>query len=385
MFFDPDFFLAHNHNVVMLGGLRTGKTSLLSSMLSALNQQSYFTVIDRTDYSKGALPLSHYKNGLKPYLQVRKTNSSFLVDFSPTFGVQNYQFEVRPLGVNKGVNLFINDYPGNFLEIRAEFLSQLVSRPDSDVFIITIDTPFAMQDDEDVNFVKNRIGDISNLLMCNLNINNQQDRKLIILCPLKCEYWIKRGLALSIVEKVKSMYKSLIEFCQNWSVETWIMPVQTVGGIEFSNMMPAKLFFRDEDDLQGTSCSFYEDTGLIVLKDGTLIDADEAHRIEDDSDWVIEYTPIPLSWYRLNGDGYAPQWCEQPFYHILRFLVEKEENINNTVPAPVAPWGVNRQVAMKKLYSMPFGKMLPAYKSQILKMYQERKIKTSGDGFVRIC
>ena len=59
-----------------------------------------------------------------------------------------------------------------------------------DVYIIAIDTPYMMQEDDDINEVYNRVEEITSMMTRDEVCGSIYNRKMIIFCPVKCEKWI---------------------------------------------------------------------------------------------------------------------------------------------------------------------------------------------------
>ncbi len=380
------------HKILMLGGRRSGKSSILASIMYALGKNSeLFSVTDQTDYTiKDGLGISlnakriEIDNYLKNHKNVGR-NSHFLVDMSPNRGESCYNLETQIHGANK-VRFDFVDVQGESMEVTSAYhnrLKDLVTQ--SDVFVVAIDTPYLMQDiNENINTVWNRTEEITDLL-ANIRIENEDvDRKLIILCPVKCEKWTQSGQADKVTEHVCQAYKKMIN---NWvyhnAVDIWVMPVETAGGIVHSKLLDGYRLFREQNDRIGELCSKNDITGQIMLKDGEIIAPSANASIESDTSMMVDFTQIPLSWYVVNGKGFAPSRCEQPAFHIFRFLVKKEEKaVMLEKQAIDDSWFLVRW--WKKLWSPPFGKYLAAYSTLINNLEKRHLIKTSGDGFKKI-
>lgn len=382
------------HQILMLGGRRSGKSSILASIVYALGQNSeLFSVTDQTDYTVRdglGVSLKTKRVEIDNYLKARKNvsqNSHFLVDMTPNNATGIYNLETQIQGKCK-VSFDFVDVQGESMEVTSKFhneVKDLVTK--SDVFVVAIDTPFLMQDiNENINTVWNRTEEITDLL-ANIRIENEEvDKKLIILCPVKCEKWTQSGQADKVTERVRSVYKKMIN---NWAshpaVDIWVMPIETAGGIVHSKLLDGYRLFRGKDDRTGVLCSKNEMTGQIMLGNGEIIppSKDIFTEPEPDKSLFFDFTQIPLSWYKVNGRGFSPARCEQPAYHIFRFLVKKEEKAVLIEQQAIddAPWWKRW---WKKLWSPPFGRYLAAYSNLINKMEEEHLIKTSGDGFMKI-
>lgn len=388
------------HRVLMLGGRRAGKSTILSSILTQLRENTpgtICTVIDKTDYTQEianvdgtsmSLPTLDIKqNEIKRYIKKRQRNTEFLVDMTPTFGKASYVLEVS--ANNTSIELEFVDVPGEWMRANVSEHAQLVSMVEtSDVFIIVIDTPFLMNTEDQegisINSVYNRINEITQALS-KMKINSQDDLKQIILCPVKCEKWLREGNEDMVVDKVQTAYRDLINrWVTRPEVTIRIMPIQTVGGLESSRMLPAKLYFKDDDDLTGERCSLDPLNNTLINSTGFIIRSTGNSHIEDDPFWTIDYIDIPLSWYRLNDDGFSPRFCEQPGFHILKFLVEKEENAIRSKAAKEKEKLDERNLIWRwltKIYNPTFGVYLPIWQNVISQLEGGDYIKTEGDGF----
>lgn len=384
------------HKILMLGGFRAGKSSILASILSSVKDvnKGIFSIVDKTDYTDAAgapVTLDHktmeVKNYIKKRDKVHGENELFLVDMTPTQGKSTYTLTTRIDGA-AGVNFDFVDVPGEWMEKTQKSHNDLKEAiAECDVFVIAIDTPYMMQEDDDLNKLYNRIDEITTALD---DIADDIDmeylecqKKMIIFCPVKCEKWVRAGEADKVSQKVRSSYKELInKFCNNRGVDMWIMPIQTVGAIEFAEMKDAYRYFPTPAEKAGIRCSCDELTGIVRLSDGKVVsDATEDQLVKDTSyDGVRDGFEIPWAWYKRNGvSEYDPVDCEQPAYHILRFLVKKELAITQTKVEEVKryPWW-KRVFAW--LNNPPFGIYLVQYR----KVVDSLDVKESGDGFMEI-
>lgn len=388
------------HKVIMMGGRRAGKSTILASILSQLSDNApgkVCTIIDRTDYTqmiqddKGNLinlpTLAIKKYEIRNYVSKRSRNTEFLVDMSPTKGKASYILEIS--ANYTAINFEFVDVPGEWMRKNVTEHQVLVDCvKESDVFVIAIDTPYLMNTDDDegrcVNKVYNRIEEITSTLT-NIVINTSCDKKQILLCPIKCEKWVRNGEADEVVKKVCEAYRNLINrWVSHPEVTIQIMPIQTVGGFESSRLLPAKLFFKDDYDRTGVSCSEDPLTGMLMNKDGNLLRRTDGSSVENDEAFKIDYIDIPLSWYKINDVGFSPKFCEQPGFHILKFLVEKEENVIK-MKAQAEQKELERHGPFwrffKTLFHPTFGQYLPVWRNVISELEKGGYIKTAGDGF----
>ena len=381
------------YKILMLGGLRAGKSTILASILSSLTNMpgKICTILDKTNYSLSAgasmsfhvsPPLEIKQFEVRDYIKKRNADSLFRVDMSPTCGEASYVLEVR--ADNASFELEFVDVPGGWMRATYQGYVELAKEVESsDVFVIAIDTPYLMNEGDEaevINNVYNRISEIF-CLMARMRVENEADRKQIILCPVKCEKWVRNHQAEELVGRVLRAYRDLIN---RWvmipGVTIQIMPIQTLGGVEFARMLPGLLYFKDDDPL-GVSCSQDPNTGMYINREGNILRDTPTSRVEEDSYLKVDYTNIPLAWYKLNGAGYAPVYCEQVGYHIFKFLVEKSK--------------MKAGVEADKLKDMGrlgkwFAKIsrseddLLEWQDVIEKLYASNLIKDFGDGFMEV-
>lgn len=386
------------HKIIMLGGRRSGKSSILSSILYALNQHTsgdLFVVSDQTNYSAqsldGSCPrLSEKRLEVDNYLRIRTRdrvgeNSSFQVDMTPNKGKGSYILRTDIKGAAP-VDFEFIDVPGEWMEDSSTHHNELRDIiAQSDVYVIAIDTPYMMQqDNENINTVYNRIEEITSM-MANIKIeDNSYDKKMIILCPVKCEKWVRHGRADEVAEAVKRSYRTLINtWVSHEAVDIWIMPIQTVGGIEHSKLLDGYRFYKTEKDKVGELCSKDDLTGQIMLKDGRLLQESSIYHIDEDPDKSLyfSYTQIPLSWYKTNGAGFSPKFCEQPAYHIIEFLVHKESLVMDMKERDL---GGGLLGWLRRIFNPPFGKYLRRYQEMVNQLNNRGYIKTGEDGFKHV-
>lgn len=383
------------HQIIMLGGRRAGKSSILSSILHSLEHETpgdLFTVKQKISYSSNdeadgvSCSLRDKRNEMDSLLRKRAKigkNANFLVDMTASKAESIYSLELNIKGTSP-VELDFIDVPGETMEDGKNDKTRAKLK-DCDVFIIAIDTPYMMQDNECVNNVYNRVDEITGMMTEQSIYSNELDRKLIIFCPVKCEKWIREGKSNLVTERVCQTYRTLINTWVNHSshfVDFLVMPIQTVGGLEHVKMLDGYRCFSSQSDKYGKLCSINEITDQLFLSDGTISDESCFDRVEEAKELNMNGVTIPLSWYKVNGQGFSPKNSEQPAFHILKFLVEKETRIveekkRNIDNSPFL-------LRLIRNWISPFGKYLEAYRNVIAQLDSTGKIKLGFDGFYKI-
>lgn len=375
--------------IIMLGGRRSGKSTILSTIIHTLNNESSHLCAfnDATPYGASSgmqVSLIEKRREIDNYLRKRVkfgNNSQFIVDMSPSTNQGDYNIVASVKGASK-IGLDFVDVPGEWMESHNHTTSGLLNHvKESDVFIVAIDTPYLMQDENpNINSVWNRTDEITNLLS-EIKINAEDDRKLVLFVPVKCEKWAREGRMDEVTARVKESYKTFINsWVDNKAVEIWVMPIITVGGLEHTALLDAYRFFKTEKEKVGEICSIEPFTGILRLKDGKTLFESSVYSVdsEPDKSYCISYTQIPLSWYRCTLDeGFNPRFCEQVAYHILRFLVEKETILSEQKYNEYRnkPWWI-------RIFSSGgrFGKYLSIYRDLVGRI----PLKISGDGFTHV-
>lgn len=400
------------HKVIMLGGRRAGKSSVLACIVDQLEKKTPGDICSATQVDQGhvfydednndyTLPtLNNKRIEIKRFVsgdrlsndfRHRLPNDLFVVDMAKTTNKGSYYVQVKT-GKSATMKLEFVDVPGENMESSSTarpYLEKLVG--ESDIFIITIDTPFLMEADEDVNIIYNRVSEVTDIMQ-NLKTDEENiyDKKFVLFCPVKCEKWLRDGKGDLVANKVCSVYRTLINtWVKHPNVTMWIMPVETAGGIEFSKFMDAKRVFKSDEDRRGESCSVNPLTGTIFYRDGRTDEGKDCNGyvFEDDLEWQQQFNsivPIPLAWYMANGRNFTPRLCEQPVYHFLCFLAEKDKLINEAKARKDKENVLIRIAQYLHLYRSPFGGYAEEFKTLVDKIRQENLIKESGDGFRRL-
>lgn len=316
-------------NVIMLGGKRVGKSTILAAIIDAFNNStelsSYLVCTDTTPYENYSRhTIDEKRESLKQLVKQRPDGSLFMTQTMADSKIQKYSISVRLPERPGQLTIDFYDVPGEFANpAKLEFSSEmipLIAR--CDVFVIAIDTPYLMDATESVNRAYNRISDLEVALQ-NIICNDDNDIKQILLVPVKCEKWSSEGKISSVISKIKTKYKVLIETMSAYpGMNVSILPIETVGGIHFHSFYDAKVLSKEGKSL---SYACRPSTGhKVYLANGNEFELKDPFYMDNDRQSVVDGISIPNSWYiKTQGAGYTPKNCEQPALHILRFLIKK--------------------------------------------------------------
>ncbi len=285
-------------NVMMFGGRRAGKTSILASMAKCFND-----VIKGSDLVAGPndddtlFTLDEAYGNIRDIYRRNITGKRFTPDETPSSEISEYKFYVRLRGKDAD-RIVINfiDYPGEFLKNKDRYKDIVDYFRRSDVLLLAIDSPYLMEYPGDngvgmYNEEKNFCWRINELFK--EHYLEAEDAKMICFVPLKCERYYHDDRMSELTGKVKTAYGDLISHAM--SRETGIFmavtPILTLGNMEFAR-------FNEDDD------------GNVVMKDG------------------LPSEPL----YRLSREakGPEPMFCEQPLIYTLAFLLKKAELVEKS-------------------------------------------------------
>lgn len=298
-----------NINVLMLGGKRCGKTTVLSSMYAATNVVLAGTGLSinvdaatQAELNKARVSII---NRLKEF---ENPLTSCEVDDNPSSAARKYSFSLkRDMNVNPNPNVKVNDpgIPFTIYDIPGEWLTNENASKvtglikECQVIIIAIDTPYLFAKMTDKGYGQyhekyNKSIEITNFFKNTLTADDLKDR-MILFVPIKCEryYHLDRSQHLrdfgrrymsEIATAVGAGYRDLILHLRSCSelvnhCTIAITPILSAGGIDF-------ISFR-EDPKTGRMVSYYQ-------------------------------APEFLSASEL---GYRPKFCEQPMIYMLAYLL----------------------------------------------------------------
>lgn len=240
-------------NALMLGGRRVGKTTLLRSMVDQFGWLETVTEgnirFSATEETWEVLKYTTRESRKIFSLFERKAKDKTVVDFDycPPMMVHTYDFFLSAPGIRKQQVSFTN-IPGEYLQDSKYEKTVREYLIKSQIVIIAIDTPHMVEEiSTELGYGKyhdsyNRVKEVTRFLKSNLQ--DKKDPSMVIFVPVKCEKYYHQNntdshkLGMGMVNSlVKKGYSELIDFLTSGTVRerctTAIMPVLTMGGIEF--------------------------------------------------------------------------------------------------------------------------------------------------------
>lgn len=289
--------------VLMLGGKRCGKTTVLSSMYGAANVSLAGTELFLSADPATQMELERARQVIVQKMkQFEEPLTSCEVDDNATNAARAYSFSIKRKGVGAanvtGIPFRIIDIPGEWLtNENAAKVKTLVK--DCQVIIIAIDTPYLFAKMTDKGYGQyhekyNKSIEITNFFKNTLTSDDLKGR-MVLFVPIKCEryYHLDRSSHLKqygrrymseVAAAVGEGYRDLIMYLRSTdklvnSCTIAITPILSAGGIDF-------ISFR-EDEETGKMVSYYQQP--------EFLDSSEL--------------------------GYNPKFCEQPMIYTLAHIL----------------------------------------------------------------
>lgn len=323
--------------VLMVGGRRCGKTSVLASIFQQMTHDDrlskYLTVSDATiaevKNNERKEGLNDKINELKQMLrQKRQDNYSvFLVDKAPTNTYWDYKLRISIPKKLESMCINFRDSAGEYFD-KSNPNSSTTDEymKECDIFVVVVDTPYLMETDHDICDNVNRIDDITNFFKNNVNTSDGKNAKMVIYVPIKCEKWYNEGHVKAVNEKIKKEYKDQIEYLKDQkNMLVGIIPMLTIGNIEFVEFKDAFVHIDGHTGKETKCCKVGSKN--VRLEDGTIVTLDESDVVNEDAKAVVNNIRRPYSWYRVKNDQYEPVNCDQLPLRIIAFVLTKYKKL----------------------------------------------------------
>lgn len=237
-------------NVLMMGGRRAGKTSVLASMDECCKNVLASEELLKLVTNEGSITLSNKKTELSDYFTDPRYLKSmkFEPDLNPSDAETVFEYECLVGGKGAGYTLRFQDVPGEWYE-DPEYEADVKKRmKDSHIFLIAIDSPHMMECISEAEKLDgycryheeyNRVSEITNFFKTAFQNsgNSRNEKKLVIFVPLKCEKYYYRNEMKKLYDTIRKGYGDLLRvlaspgICEICTVA--VMPILTLGGAEF--------------------------------------------------------------------------------------------------------------------------------------------------------
>lgn len=268
--------------IVMLGGRRCGKTTILSKIKQHFNEVLHHGAdeADKNDLLSLIPPtgeitkLNNAQDCINElFSSVENCYQEFAIDENASNDKTVTTFKLNPLQGKGSLSLEFTDIPGEWCsyvegyskENKLNDVKNLII--DSNVIIIAIDTPSLMELNGINADYYNRIRDIKELFASAFSgetFSKNESQKMIIFVPLKCEKYVIKSNGCANVDglsKVCSVvelyYKEMIDcfkYYQN-NITMAILPIVTIKEVEWAR-------FFTLNTATGETGGIYDDNGL---------------------------------------------------------------------------------------------------------------------------
>ena len=218
-----------------LGPSGAGKTTLLACM-----HKRFEDILPGSFYPSDTKTFSTLNTAYKKLeSEANNSNIEFEVGVEGTSDLRQYAFTVKGSKASLPVRFF--DFPGGWLnpydESQAENHEQVIKIVQrSMVIMVAINTPYIMEYDGRYKDLAG-IEEIEHAIK--MSLMNNDDDKLIILVPFKCERYTRTANdAKNMRKKVKEVFENTLKLSSNPiykdRLAIALMPVHTVGNAHFS-------------------------------------------------------------------------------------------------------------------------------------------------------
>lgn len=282
-------------NILMFGSRRTGKSSILASMIESFDKvNSTSTNKIKLRATKDTYELLKIKkaNLKNVFRQHEDSDFPFVIDENPTDTDYTYEFFMTAEGSKDTHILSFKDVPGEWLMVqnKKEELDDDVSQ--SQIIIIAIDTPHLMEENGDFNNAFNVTQQVYNFLK---DIKGKKDiPRMVLFVPVKCEKYYYDGKMNEVQKEIKKQYHLLFEDFstppKNELYTVAITPILTLGGVVFHD------FLRDSE-------------GEVETINNVNVPS-LAFRPKETYYKFYDRAPI-----------FSPKYCEQPVLYLLNFIL----------------------------------------------------------------
>ena len=141
--------------VMMVGGRRCGKTSVLAAMKSNFEQQFAETDLTMSYADLETLSILEEKNNEIEEYFLGSDNRTFSPDSNPTAEMTTYSLEVGIKDKRDSMQVNFVDYPGEWLADKEHENLLFETMKKSQVLMIAIDTPHMMEEEGKYNERRN--------------------------------------------------------------------------------------------------------------------------------------------------------------------------------------------------------------------------------------
>ncbi len=241
----------NTYNICMMGPSRTGKTTLLASLIhefETITEKEYQGGFDRLSIKAAGETFGRIGSRINQ-IEIATLNGSF--DSGCLDGTQNH--EVFELSIKPNTNIIdkiVHDYKFKFHDFPGDWINdpdkiEFTGLLESEVMLLPIDSSLIMEaitiKEKEAAAMQLTIHQVKDVVKTWAKQRNKAGRGLFILAPLKCETYFKDNLALGPMQDKSLMLREKVlsnEFfgkvitvlkSEFPDIESWYMPIDTIG------------------------------------------------------------------------------------------------------------------------------------------------------------
>ena len=328
-------------NVMMVGGRRSGKSSVLASMQKCFGQtQTKTPLVIRCADDELLEIIGQKQQEMREFFYTKGKSRTFVPSEIGNHEILTYPFSIGIKDKRSRICVNFVDYPGEWLRSRKDPLRAELQK--SRILLVAIDTPHLMEEDGVYNELRNGCWLVTQLIKDTKFADASQGPGLILFVPLKCERYYNEGRMNEVNVRVQKAYEELLNYIKQpgadgktTRITVAITPILTLGGAEFNR------FKRDKN-------------GDIQLDNfGTPKE--------------------PIYWFPdMSKNEPEPKYCEQPLLYVLSYVLTlaKMEKNSGYITDIIWYW------LQSNLLNFPSA---DDYLDQIGAIKQQ--LKTKGDGY----
>ncbi len=294
--------------ILMCGGRRTGKTSVLAAIQH--NIQENFadgSIVFKMQSNDNTMRLVNFRDDMAEHINDDATWDEPYYYPAETLGTNeksDYPATIEFKAKQLPLDIKFVDVPGEWYENTATHHNVAVNLlKQSEVLIVAVDTPCLIECDVNgkvgaYHEVMNRSNEITELVK--EAWNGAKTPKMLLFTLVKCEKYMRNKTMNKVLDQLEIGYHDLIAFCRtlNSGCTVGAVSCKTIGGMEF-----AKFEFPDQD----AAPFFVDANGIMRLN------------------FRIAYSYL----VDANGDHYyAPELCEQPLLYCARYILMRCGDLN---------------------------------------------------------
>ncbi len=348
--------------VLMFGASRSGKTSILASMMSGRNLLNTYRLQlypsdNESCFADKIVEMKDLCNSVKYRDQSRMTA------LTGSQALREYKYELKCQDYPDAglINIIFYDIPGEHVKqskpVDLRKLSEIAEQ--CQIIIVAVDTPallWAYQNGQaDQEFItaaeslKTVFSDLGNGIDANLPDNNKS-LKSIIFAPIKCESYIADNkFYAEISHTIGEAYKDVIDSAMQLRCKISIIPMQTIGGVKFHHYSsPEDMFvlkygpnaptnkfergreYEDKDlDSYITRCEKIDSQKVRIARSGEIYRLCEGDALTPTADMpyypyiFAKNHPLPYIWYKATGTRFKQDKCERVMYEVIKLTIQQ--------------------------------------------------------------